>query len=156
MEIRQLRAFACIAETRTFTAAAERLHVTQAAVSMQIKQLETEVGVPLFLRTPRRVVLTEAGERLLDRAQSILREHDAALAWRAGGASAGGCVWARASAMARRPEARILGRLRGVPAGRDHGRPGTSERSSADSRRRPGVAFVSLPVEARKTSRRRF
>ena len=80
MEIRQLRAFAAIAETRTFTAAAQRVHVTQAAISMQIRQLEHEVGIPLFIRTPRRVVLTEAGEHLLERAQLILREHDAALA----------------------------------------------------------------------------
>ena len=80
MEIRQLKAFAAIAETRTFTAAAHRVHVTQAAISMQIRQLETEIGLPLFLRTPRRVVLTEAGERLLVRAQLILREHAAALA----------------------------------------------------------------------------
>src|ERR687894_1716477 len=80
MEIRQLRAFVAIAETRTFTAAALRVHVTQAAISMQIRQLEREIGIPLFLRTPRRCVLTEAGERLLERARRILREHDAALA----------------------------------------------------------------------------
>ncbi len=80
MEIRQLRAFTAIAETRTFTAAAHRVHVTQAAISMQIRQLEQEVGIPLFIRTPRRVVLTEAGEKLLERAQLILREHDAAVA----------------------------------------------------------------------------
>lgn len=80
MEIRQLRAFAAIAETRTFTAAAQRVHVTQAAISMQIRQLEQEVGIPLFIRTPRRVMLTEAGERLLERALLILREHDAAVA----------------------------------------------------------------------------
>src|SRR3712207_3461232 len=80
MEIRQLRAFSVIAETRTFTAAAQRLHVTQAAISMQIRQLETEVGAQLFTRTPRRVILTEAGEVLLGRAHRILREHDAARA----------------------------------------------------------------------------
>src|SRR5215207_8619204 len=80
MEIRQLKAFMAIADARTFTAAAQRIHYTQAALSMQIKQLEREVGVPLFTRMPRRVVLTEAGERLLARAQHILREHDAALA----------------------------------------------------------------------------
>jgi DNA-binding transcriptional LysR family regulator len=79
MEIRQLKAFVAIAEARTFTAAALRIHYTQAALSMQIKQLEKEVGVPLFTRMPRRVVLTEAGERLLERAHHILREHDAAL-----------------------------------------------------------------------------
>ncbi|HEX8188163.1 MAG TPA: LysR family transcriptional regulator [Pyrinomonadaceae bacterium] len=80
MEIRQLKAFLAIADARTFTAAAQRIHYTQAALSMQIKQLEREVGVPLFTRMPRRVVLTEAGERLMGRAQHILREHDAALA----------------------------------------------------------------------------
>lgn len=79
MEIRQLKAFVAIAEARTFTAAAQRTHYTQAALSMQIKQLEKEVGLPLFVRMPRRVVLTEAGERLLDRARLILREHDSAL-----------------------------------------------------------------------------
>lgn len=80
MEIRQLRAFVAIAETKTFTAGARRVHVTQAAISMQIRQLETEVGSQLFTRTPRRVILTEAGEILLVRARSILREHDAAVA----------------------------------------------------------------------------
>src|SRR5918912_490255 len=79
MEIRQLRALQAIAETHTFTAAAERVHITQAAISMQIRQLEQEVGAPLFVRTPRRCVLTHAGEMLLERAQRILREHDAAL-----------------------------------------------------------------------------
>jgi DNA-binding transcriptional LysR family regulator len=79
MEIRQLRAFVAIAETGTFTAGAVRVHVTQAAVSMQIRQLETEVGAKLFIRAPRNVILTEAGERLLERARHILLEHDSAL-----------------------------------------------------------------------------
>lgn len=79
MEIRQLKAFVSIAETKTFTAAAKLVHVTQAAISMQIRQLEEEMGVPLFIRTPRRVILTEAGELLLGRARKILREHDTAL-----------------------------------------------------------------------------
>jgi len=80
MEIRQLKAFLAIAEAKTFTAGARRVNVTQAAISMQIRQLEDEVGLPLFTRTPRRVILTEAGEHLLDRARRILREHDSALA----------------------------------------------------------------------------
>jgi len=79
MEIRQLRAFVSIAEAKTFTAGARMVHVTQAAISMQIRQLEEEVGVQLFIRTPRRVILTEAGELLLARARKILREHDTAL-----------------------------------------------------------------------------
>jgi DNA-binding transcriptional LysR family regulator len=80
MEIRQLKAFLAIAEAKTFTAGARRVNVTQAAISMQIRQLEDEVGLPLLTRTPRRVILTEAGEYLLDRARKILREHDSALA----------------------------------------------------------------------------
>ena len=80
MEIRQLKAFLAIAEAKTFTAGARRVNVTQAAISMQIRQLEEEVGLQLFTRTPRRVILTEAGEYLLERARKILREHDSALA----------------------------------------------------------------------------
>lgn len=80
MEIRQLKAFLSISEAKTFTAGARRVNITQAAISMQIRQLEDEVGIPLFTRTPRRVILTQAGEHLLDRARKILREHDAALA----------------------------------------------------------------------------
>lgn len=79
MEIRQLRAFISIAELGTFTAGALRVHVTQAAISMQIRQLENELGARLFIRAPRRVMLTEAGEQLLQRARQIIRDHDAAL-----------------------------------------------------------------------------
>ena len=79
MEIKQLKAFVAIAEEKTFTAGAKRVNLTQAAVSMQIRQLEEEVGLPLFTRTPRRVILTEAGELLLERARRILREHDSVL-----------------------------------------------------------------------------
>ncbi len=74
-----MRAFVSIAQEKTFTAAAKLVNVTQAAISMQIRQLEDEMGIPLFTRTPRRVILTEAGELLLGRARKILREHDTAL-----------------------------------------------------------------------------
>lgn len=80
MEIRQLKAFLVIAETQTFTAGARRLGITQAAISMQIRQLEDELGIQLFTRTPRRVIITEAGEKLLDRARRILNDHDGAVA----------------------------------------------------------------------------
>ncbi|MEZ5428459.1 MAG: LysR family transcriptional regulator [Pyrinomonadaceae bacterium] len=80
MDIRQLKAFVAISETKTFTAGAKRLNITQAAISMQIQQLEKEIGLPLFTRTSRRVIITEAGEHLLRRARKILSEHDAALA----------------------------------------------------------------------------
>lgn len=80
MDIKQLKAFVAIADTETFTAGARRLNITQAAISMQIRHLEDELGLPLFTRTPRKVILTEVGEALLVRARRILREHEAALA----------------------------------------------------------------------------
>ena len=59
-----VRAFEAAARNTSFTKAAEELGMTQAAVSYQIKVLEERVGVPLFLRQPRQVALTEAGQRL--------------------------------------------------------------------------------------------
>ncbi|HWS53527.1 MAG TPA: LysR family transcriptional regulator [Pyrinomonadaceae bacterium] len=154
MEIRQLRAFVAIAETRTFTAAAQRVHVTQAAISMQIRQLEQEVGIPLFIRTPRRVLLTEAGDLLLGRARFILHEHDAALAELASlaGAEHGRLRLGSASGMVSADALPlILKRLRKVfPQAEVSVTSGTSEElvkklvaGEID------VAFVSLPVEAR-------
>jgi len=67
MELRHLRYFDAVAETLNFTRAAERLHVTQSTLSHQIKQLEDEIGAPLFDRSAKRVRLTEAGE--------VLRSH---------------------------------------------------------------------------------
>ena len=79
MEIRQLRTFLAIIETKNFTRAAQRVHVTQAAVSAQIRTLETEIGAELFHRVNKKVWLTEAGERLEPRARNLVREHDEAL-----------------------------------------------------------------------------
>ena len=154
MEIRQLRAFMAIAETHTFTAAAQRMHITQAAISMQIRQLERESGVFLFIRTPRRVVLTEAGEKLLERAQVILREHDAALAELSEltGAERGRVRVGSASAMVSAdPLPQILKELRAHHPHADVSvSSGTSE--SLVKQLLAGeldLAFVSLPVEAR-------
>jgi DNA-binding transcriptional LysR family regulator len=74
MEIRQLRAFAAVAEHRHFTRAAAELHVAQPALSQQVRRLEAELGVELFRRTSRSVALTRAGELLLPRARAILSE----------------------------------------------------------------------------------
>ncbi len=63
--LRQLRVFAAVARRLSFVRAAEELHLTPPAVSMQVKELEAEVGLPLFDRSGRSVALTTAGEYLL-------------------------------------------------------------------------------------------
>jgi LysR family cyn operon transcriptional activator len=77
MELSQLRSFRIVAETLNFTRAAERLHLTQAAVSHQIKALETELGEPLFLRAKRGVKLTQAGQTALEYVERILDDTEA-------------------------------------------------------------------------------
>lgn len=74
MEIWQLRTFREVAENLNFTKASEKLHLTQSAVSHQIKALEEEFGVPLFIRGKRGVILTDAGKIALEYALRILDE----------------------------------------------------------------------------------
>lgn len=76
MELRHLRYFAAVAETRHFGRAAERLHLAQPALSQAVRQLEAELGTPLFVRTTRQVNLTPAGEFLRDEAARILAAID--------------------------------------------------------------------------------
>jgi DNA-binding transcriptional LysR family regulator len=73
LDIDQLRTFVAIADTGSFTRAAEIVHKTQSAVSMQMKRLEERVGRAIFQRDGRLSRLTEDGERLLDYARRIVR-----------------------------------------------------------------------------------
>ncbi len=77
MEMAQLRTFRAVAETLNFTRAAERLHLTQSAVSHQIKGLEEELGEPLFIRAKRGVKLSQAGKIALEYVERILDDAEA-------------------------------------------------------------------------------
>jgi acetyl esterase/lipase len=77
IELRHLRAFVAVAEELNFGRAAERLYITQPALSRQIRALEQLVGCELLRRSTHRVELTVAGEALLDRVRPLLREVDA-------------------------------------------------------------------------------
>jgi LysR family carnitine catabolism transcriptional activator len=74
---KQLRVFVALAETLNFAAAANRVHLSQPALSLSLKNLETEVGGRLVARTTRHVRLTPEGESLLPRARQLLADWEA-------------------------------------------------------------------------------
>jgi DNA-binding transcriptional LysR family regulator len=79
MELRHLRYFAAVAAHGSFSRAANNLHLTQPALSRQVKDLEDELGVPLFVRGTNSVTLTEAGELFYDEARDLLARADQAI-----------------------------------------------------------------------------
>ncbi|HUB04323.1 MAG TPA: alpha/beta hydrolase fold domain-containing protein [Solirubrobacteraceae bacterium] len=106
IELRHLRAFVAVAEELNFGRAAERLYVSQPALSRQIRGLEQLVGCELLRRSTHSVELTLAGEALLDRSRRLLRDVDEAVA---AALSVGGELIGRV--------ARALEPLRGMLAG---------------------------------------
>ena len=78
MELRHLAHFLAVAEERSFTRAAERVHLVQSALSVSIRSLERELGVALFDRTTHRVELTPAGQVLVPEARRTLAAAEAA------------------------------------------------------------------------------
>jgi LysR family nitrogen assimilation transcriptional regulator len=76
MKLRQLEYFGLVSELESITKAAERLHIAQPALSRQMQALERELGVQLFVRAGRGIILTSAGQVFRDRVRILLRELD--------------------------------------------------------------------------------
>jgi DNA-binding transcriptional LysR family regulator len=76
IQIRHIRAFIAVADEKSFARAAERLNVSQPALSQTIIQFEETLGFPVFERTTRSVTLTQSGERLLARARTLNKDID--------------------------------------------------------------------------------
>lgn len=74
MDTQHLQAFVAVADTGSFSAAGQRLHLTQPAISKRVAILEQQLGSPLFDRVGRKISLTHAGQSLLPNAKRILRE----------------------------------------------------------------------------------
>ena len=76
MNLRDLRYLVALADLRHFGRAAEACHVSQPTLSMQVKKLEEEFGVPLVERAPRRVMLTPVGREIVERARHVIHDID--------------------------------------------------------------------------------
>ncbi|MFE1205043.1 LysR family transcriptional regulator [Streptomyces sp. NPDC058762] len=118
MELRTLRYFVAVAEELHFGRAAARLHMSQPPLSRAIKQLEAEVGAPLFVRSPTGVALTPVGTVLLDEARALL-DHADRVRVRVGAAAGAATITVG-----------ILG---------NGGDPGASRLAAAYRRDRPGI-----------------
>lgn len=72
LEIKHLRMVCAISETENMTRAAERLHITQSALSQQLKDIEDKLSTALFFRTPKKMILTPIGKKLLATATHVI------------------------------------------------------------------------------------
>ncbi|MFP5221819.1 MAG: LysR family transcriptional regulator [Acidobacteriota bacterium] len=108
MELRDLKTFVAVASLLSFNQAGRALNAAQSTVSARIQALEEELGLRLFDRLGRKVLLTEAGERLLDYAKKITDLEDEARAWVAGDEKARGALTIRI------PESLSVHRLPGM------------------------------------------
>jgi LysR family transcriptional regulator for metE and metH len=74
LDTRHLKLIVAVTEEKSVTRAGEKLHLTQSALSHQLREIEEKLGVPLFLRMNKKMILTQAGERLLQTARQVLDE----------------------------------------------------------------------------------
>jgi len=79
VELDQMRSIVVLAEHLHFGRAAATLYISQPALTKQIHKIEETLGGPLFLRKPRQLTLTRAGEVLVERARSLLRDAHVAI-----------------------------------------------------------------------------
>jgi DNA-binding transcriptional LysR family regulator len=79
LSLRQLRAFLAVAQESSMTRAADRLHLTPSALSMLVRGMEDDLGVRLFERTTRRLVLTEGGQQFLPTVQQVFAQLEAGI-----------------------------------------------------------------------------
>jgi DNA-binding transcriptional LysR family regulator len=114
MDLRRLGYFVAVAEQGGFSAAARSVHVSQPALSLAVKELEAELGAALFERLGRRVILTAAGEALLDPARQALRDVETGRAAVASvsGLEGGRLTLAALPTLAADPVADLVGRFR--------------------------------------------
>src|SRR5437667_3683922 len=73
LEVRHLRLVSAVAEVGSLTRAGDRLHLTQSALSHQLRDIESRLGAPLVLRVPQRLLLTPARPRLLASARGVVQ-----------------------------------------------------------------------------------
>ena len=78
IDLRALRSFITVASAGSISRGAETLHIAQPALSLQMKNLELELGVQLLERVPKGIRLTEPGHRLLDHANHLVRQFEIA------------------------------------------------------------------------------
>ena len=76
MTIRRLRTLVAVAETKTFSAAADVVHITHAAVSQQMQTLEADLGIELFNRSTRTPQLTPAARQIVEKARTLISDYD--------------------------------------------------------------------------------
>jgi DNA-binding transcriptional LysR family regulator len=113
MELRDLKTFVTVASLLNFNRAGKALHAAQSTVSVRIQTLEEELGVRLFDRLGRRVLLTEAGERLLGYGKKMLDMEEEAKAWVVGEARMRGALTVRIpESLCVERSAGVLGRFR--------------------------------------------
>ena len=105
--LRQLRALVALVRTGSFTQAAASLHLTQSALSGQIKELEQALGVRLVERSTRRIGLTEAGRGFYPLVDKILQDLEGVLATVGISSASNGAIRALARAMRERRAARM-------------------------------------------------